>query len=149
MTLDFNMNIDFNMHSVVNVSWYSPWHTRESIWEDVIPTRVLSDSASTVPTKPMTADAANSVPDSLTILYTKMSVVDDCGRWVGCANPWAVVISKNASTALFVFHLVALKNKTYGKERQLDALKEPHDTPSLWGTHFGSRACERIVVSRP
>ena len=26
MTLDFNLKIGFNMNSVVNVTWYSPWH---------------------------------------------------------------------------------------------------------------------------
>ena len=44
----------------------------------------------------------------------ELFVIDDSGKLVGSANAWASVIPKNTSKASFIFHLVALNNKTYG-----------------------------------
>ena len=96
--------------------------------------------------------------ESLTTLYREIFLVDDSNKLVGCANVWAFVIPKNASKALFIFHLVALNKKKHGKppsftlptieslarllkEKKRDELKEPNKISSRWATHVDLRNC--------
>ena len=108
------------------------------IWEDVVPGVVLDqrtpkrqrrtrqiciqsgkkqtpgflyDSNTALPTKPMSTEA-KAMLESLKDLCPEMFIIDYSGKLVGCASAGAFVIPKNKSMASFIFHLVALNNKT-------------------------------------
>ena len=66
----------------------------EHTWEEVEPTRFLSNSEPPLPTKPTSLEATTML-ESLTEFHVVMFMVDATGQLVGCANAWAFAIKKS------------------------------------------------------